>query len=241
MKIFRLFLLFLALAILGVSRVASSDGGTPAGADPAAVEPEAGAAGSAIDEGHSADEDASAPLTAAAAARQKKMDELAASLREIADRHGPDAVVLQTKLLMHCLRAQALGPTEVRVAGADPDSNDKHLLIQIDTGIYFDRTSSSQLGREDALWDLVAGPALVEMNSFALDPEGLTLSLVARVQDASALAGGSLDATAASDRETVRFEISPALLRRFHEGELDAPALREALRGEKVGTGTTYP
>ncbi|HYC53362.1 MAG TPA: hypothetical protein VEL28_00260 [Candidatus Binatia bacterium] len=107
--------------------------------------------------------------------KRERMNNLAAELRRIASAHGPDSVILQTKLLMRSLAAGAIGPTEVRVAGPSARLGKDYLEIDIDTGIIFAEPETTQNGRTDAIWREVAGPVLEDMKSFHLDPGGLEL------------------------------------------------------------------
>ncbi|MFT4570852.1 MAG: hypothetical protein ACI8TX_003094 [Hyphomicrobiaceae bacterium] len=169
----------------------------------------------------------SPPITPAAAARNARMKELATSLREIADTHGPDAVVLQTKLLMKSLAAGAVGATEVQAPRPDPEAPESFLLIQTLTGVYFDSSITTVSERRATIWDLITGPLMVEMGSFNLAPKGLALAFEYRVQDGRQIAGAQVDPSEPSQAEQVRFEFKADLLQSYVDGEIDAVQLRE--------------
>ncbi|HYB97686.1 MAG TPA: hypothetical protein VEC57_00990 [Candidatus Limnocylindrales bacterium] len=116
------------------------------------------------------------------AVTREKMNTLAAELRRIASAHGPDSVILQTKLMMRSIAAGAVGPTEVRVAGPSARLGPEYLEIDVDTGIIFAEPETTQNGRTDMIWRQVAGPVLEEMVSFNLEPHGLELVFLFGVQ-----------------------------------------------------------
>ena len=115
-------------------------------------------------------------------ATKHKMNALAAELRRIAETHGPDSVILQTRLLMRSIAAGAVAPTEVRVVGPSATLGGEYLEIDVDTGIIFTEPETTQNGRTDRIWREVAGPALEGMSSFNLEPNGLQMVFVFGVQ-----------------------------------------------------------
>lgn len=139
--------------------------------------------------------------------QQARLAAVANELKRLAKEHGPDSVVLQSKLLIRSMGAGALGATEVRVAGASPEASD-HLQIVVDTGLYFDSKTTTAEARRDSVWKDVAAPVLEEMVSFKIEPSSLELIFLYDVQEFF----GAADPTTASEREAFRIRMGRELL-----------------------------
>jgi hypothetical protein len=108
---------------------------------------------------------------------------VATELRRIANAHGPDSVVLQSKFMIRSMTAGAAGPTEVRVAGPSTgDAGPGHLEIDVETGLIFDESTTTAESRRETVWKDVALPVLDEMASFKIEPEALELVFLFDVQ-----------------------------------------------------------
>ena len=156
--------------------------------------------------------------------QQAALDAVTNELKRIAETWGPDAVVLQSKLLIRAMQAGALGATEVKVAGASPVAGPEHLEIDVDTGLFFDGRTSTGQTRSDRVWTEVALPVLDEMKSFRIEPAGLELVLLYNVKDLEP--GTVLDATAPSRHEGVRVTLAKATLADMAEDRLAGEAVR---------------
>lgn len=208
-------ILFAAFLVLGPASSSSAQG---ANDEAALVAPGAAAATGAAED--------TIPETPGSRARKEQIKELATTLRELAEAHGPDAVILQTKLLMKTLSSGALGVTEVHAPKPEPGSAGKALLYHVSTGVFFDSSSTTLEQRREQIWDRIAAPVLVEMASFNIEPGSLTLEFDYQAQDASTFAGGALDPKAESVTETVAFALAAEDLQAFLAKDLEAPDLR---------------
>jgi len=117
--------------------------------------------------------------------QEAHLNSVAEELKRLANEHGPDSVVLQSKFLVRSMSTGAVGPTEVRVAGPSEVAGAGHLEIDIDTGLYFDEITTTEESRREAVWKDVALPVLDEMVSFKIDPAGLELVFLFDVQKRS--------------------------------------------------------
>ncbi len=161
---------------------------------------------------------------------RERMEALAEELHRIADEFGPDAVVLQTKLLVKSLAAGALGPTEVKVVGPTTYDGRSYLLIAVATGILFDEAEGSPESRADYLWRRIAAPVLDGMGSFNMDPGGLQLELGFGVQDMAGLGLKRLDASEPSAPATVTMNFDARSLSQLLVGATGLAELRRLAR-----------
>lgn len=175
------------------------------------------------------------------AEQQARLDAVAGELKRIAETHGPDSVVLQSKLLIRSMGAGALGATEVRVAGPSTELGPSHLEIDVDTGIFFDEASTTAESRRDVLWKDIALPVLDEMTSFQIDPGALELVFLFEVQDAARQAGGKLSPTAEARCESFRVRIDHPTLRGISSDELKGDAVRGKVEMTPVAATTRAP
>jgi hypothetical protein len=163
------------------------------------------------DPGQSVEQDLSIPgndeLGAGDPERAARLAGIASELRQIAEKYGPDVVILETHLLMKSLEAGAVLPVEVRVEGSVASGSGPLLEIQVDTGLLLDSRESSSAERRQKLESLIVEPALTQMRSFNMDPAGLRLSLGVATQDPSLFPDGKLDVDAAvtTSREIFNF------------------------------------
>ena len=189
----------LSLVLVPEARAADAE---PADPEPAASHP---------------DDPATGPGTRSAA--QERMEAIAAELRQIAERHGPDAVVFQTKLLINALSQKPLGPTEVRVAGASgpttgaaPDGAPSYLRFEVASGLVFDAAATTPSQRLARIWQSMVLPTLAGMGSFKLEPRNLEVELGFGVQDIETLGLAELDPREAMVEESVAFRVPAAVL-----------------------------
>lgn len=154
--------------------------------------------------------------------RAARLEAIASELRAVAERYGPDVVILQTHLLMKALEAGAVLPVEVRVAGevvgSAQDAQEPLLGIEVDTGLLFDATTGSAAERRSQVEAEVVLASLTQMRSFNMKPAGLRLVVSFKTQDPSEFSDSKLDPTEAAAVVTESFEFLPAQL-----SELSAP------------------
>ncbi len=156
--------------------------------------------------------------------QEANLHSVAQELKRLANEHGPDSVVLQSKLMVRSMSAGAVGPTEVRVAGPSALAGDSHLEIDIDTGIYFDENTTTEESRRESVWKDVALPVLDEMASFKIDPAGLDLVFVFDVQKVTG--ERPFDPTEEHRREGFRVTIAAPLLDDMATDEVAGDAVR---------------
>jgi hypothetical protein len=156
--------------------------------------------------------------------QEANLRSVAQELKRLANEHGPDSVVLQSKFLVRSMSAGAVGPTEVRVAGPSPVAGDSHLEIDVTTGIYFDEKTTTEESRREAIWKDIALPVLDEMSSFKIDPAGLDLVFLFDVQKISAERG--FDPTEEHRPEGFRVTLAAPLLAELVSNEVAGDAVR---------------
>jgi len=161
--------------------------------------------------------------------RNKRLKVVADQLRDIADNFGPDAVVLQVKLMMKSLAAGALRPTQVRVVGPSEEPNqhgETLLVIDTDTGLLFDTSTTTRAVMEEKIWNDIAGSALAEMSSFNIEPKGLKLQFNFGLQDTSLFAQPLPDPTREFDSDHVTFWLPASALEKLLAGETTTESLK---------------
>jgi hypothetical protein len=156
--------------------------------------------------------------------QEAHLQSVAQELKRLANEHGPDSVVLQSKFMVKSMSAGAVGPTEVRVAGPSAVAGSDHLEIDIDTGIYFDETTTTEESRREKIWSDIALPVLDEMMSFKIEPAGLDLVFFFDVQPLSGDRG--FDPTEAHRSEGFRVTLGAPLLGELVTDEVVGDAVR---------------
>ena len=158
--------------------------------------------------------------------QQAALENVAGELRRIASAHGPDSVVLQSKLLVRSMSAGAVGPTEVRVAGPSTgEAGPGHLEIDVETGLIFDEKTTTAESRRETVWKDVALPVLDEMVSFKIEPASLELVFLFDVQR---IYSGETPTLAPDARhEAFRVLLARDVLEELVSNELVGDAMRE--------------
>lgn len=161
--------------------------------------------------------------------QQAHLDSVSNELKRIANEHGPDAVVLQSKLLIRSMSAGAVGPTEVRVAGTSAQAGPDHLEIDVETGLYFDEKTTTAESRRDAVWTQVARPVLDEMVSFQIEPSALELVFLYDVQPATFTEDqqAQFDVSGPASHEAFRVRLARAVLEALVTDEIAGDAMHE--------------
>lgn len=146
------------------------------------------------------------------AAKEQQVQALSAGLAKIASDHGPDSVALQASLLIETIRAGAVGPSEVRVAGPSPREGGEYLNIDIGTGLIFDSDTTDLATCNQRVWTGVAAPVLAKMERFEIRPSGLELVFTYGLQSYSRQEDRDADPAEPQDPHTVRFVLPAAVL-----------------------------
>jgi hypothetical protein len=170
------------------------------------------------------------PDVAGREATQKRIDSLAKLLARIAEEHGADAVALQSRLLIETIRAGAIGPSEVRVAGPSPREGEDYLEIDVLTGLIFDSDSTDERSRLDHVWQHVAAPALQGMKSFDMKPKSLELVIDYGTQRFADHVEHRADPSEPADMYRVRIAIPEAVLSDLVVAEVAAADALEQCR-----------
>ncbi len=174
-------------------------------------------------------EEEAKPVNPFADKSRQRMNSIAEDLHKTANTYGPDSVILQTKLLIKCIAADAAGPSEVRVVGPSSSGGD-YLRVEVATGLIFPADDSSPSSRVNRVWQKIAVPALAEMGSFNMEPGGLELIFAFGVQDLATLDLKRPDPTLPATDETVSIVFDAATLDDFAFDAITTDDLRKAVK-----------
>ena len=156
--------------------------------------------------------DGAAIEAATEAATEQKAQSLAHELARIAHDHGSDSVALQASLLIETMRAGAVGPSEVRVAGVSPREGADFLETAVGTGLIFDADTLDLDTCSQRVWASVAAPVLAKMERFELRPAGLELVFTYGLQSYSRQDYRKPDPSQPHEPHTVRFVLPASVL-----------------------------
>jgi hypothetical protein len=84
-------------------------------------------------------------------------------LRKVRQRHGEDAVVIQTHLLLNAMQKGSVLATGVRVDRVEESLGKRYLGFELETGMVFDDNTRDQEARLQVLWGAVLEPALARL------------------------------------------------------------------------------
>jgi hypothetical protein len=146
------------------------------------------------------------------AATDQKVQSLTRELARIANDHGADSVALQASLLIEAMRAGAVGPSEVRVAGPSPREGGDYLNIDVGTGLIFDADTTDLAACNRQVWSSVAAPVLVKMERFEIRPAGLELVFSYGLQRFSDQEDRKADPSEPQESHTVRYVLPASVL-----------------------------
>lgn len=111
---------------------------------------------------------ADAPTPAPAAALDElpsaKPRDVARLLRKVRQRHGEDAVIVQTHLLLNAMQKGAVLATGVRVERVEEAHGKRWLRIVLETGFVFDDSTRDRTRRAQILWSTIMEPTLARLN-----------------------------------------------------------------------------
>ena len=89
-----------------------------------------------------------------------KPQDVSRLLRKVRKRHGEDAVVIQTHLLLNAMQKGSVLATGVRVDRVEEALGKRYLLFVVETGMIFDDSTRDREARAQVLWASVMEPTL---------------------------------------------------------------------------------
>jgi hypothetical protein len=84
-------------------------------------------------------------------------------LRKVRQRHGDDAVVVQTHLLLNAMQKGSVLTTGVRVDKVEEAHGKRYLGFVLETGLVFDDNTRDRLTRAQILWTTILEPTLARL------------------------------------------------------------------------------
>ena len=92
-----------------------------------------------------------------------KPQDVARLLRKIRQRHGEDAVVVQTHLLLNAMQKGSVLATGVRVERVEEAHGRRFLRFVLETGFVFDDSTRDRAQRAQILWATIMEPTLARL------------------------------------------------------------------------------
>jgi hypothetical protein len=92
-----------------------------------------------------------------------KREDVTRLLRKIRTRHGDDAVVIQTHLLLNAMQKGSVLATGVRVDRVEEARGKRYLAFVVETGFVFDDTTRDRIERAQILWATIMEPMLARL------------------------------------------------------------------------------
>lgn len=92
-----------------------------------------------------------------------KREDVTRLLRKVRQRHGDDAVVIQTHLLLNAMQKGSVLATGVRVDRVEESLGKRYLGFELETGMVFDDNTRDQEARLQVLWGAVLEPTLARL------------------------------------------------------------------------------
>jgi hypothetical protein len=92
-----------------------------------------------------------------------KPQDVARVLRKVRQRHGEDAVVVQTHLLLNAMQKGAVLATGVRVDRVEEARGKRFLRFVLETGFVFDDSTRDRVQRAQILWATIMEPTLARL------------------------------------------------------------------------------
>jgi hypothetical protein len=92
-----------------------------------------------------------------------KREDVTRLLRKVRQRHGEDAVVIQTNLLMHAMQQGSVLATGVRVDKVQEHRGKRYLGFFLESGFVFDDATRDQVARAQIVWATVLEPTLARL------------------------------------------------------------------------------
>jgi hypothetical protein len=92
-----------------------------------------------------------------------KREDVTRLLRKVRRRHGEDAVVIQTHLLLNAMQRGSVLSTGVRVDSVEERFDKRYLAFELETGIVFDDSTRDEALRVQTLWVAILEPTLARL------------------------------------------------------------------------------
>lgn len=95
-------------------------------------------------------------------------DSVSRVLAKIRKKHGEDALVIDTQLLLNAMRNGSVLATGVRVDGLDHYRGKRYLAFNVETGLIFDDNTRNETARVQMLWQTIMVPTLERLKSLTV-------------------------------------------------------------------------
>lgn len=119
-----------------------------------------------------------APVTDLEDLPSAKPQDVTRLLRKIRKRHGEDAVVIQTHLLLNAMQKGSVLATGVRVDRVEEAFDNRYLLFVVETGMIFDDSTRDRQQRAQVLWASVMEPTLERLkDGLQVDADGMMVQM----------------------------------------------------------------
>ena len=92
-----------------------------------------------------------------------KPQDVARLLRKVRQRHGEDAIVVQTHLLLNAMQKGSVLATGVRVERVEEAHGKRFLRFVLETGFVFDDSTRDRVQRAQILWASIMEPTLARL------------------------------------------------------------------------------
>jgi hypothetical protein len=92
-----------------------------------------------------------------------KREDVTRLLRKVRQRHGDDAIVIQTHLLLNAMQKGSVLATGVRVDRVEESLGKRYLGFDLETGMVFDDNTRDPEARLQVLWGAVLEPTLARL------------------------------------------------------------------------------
>jgi hypothetical protein len=93
-----------------------------------------------------------------------KREDVTRLLRKVRQRHGDDAVVVQTHLLLNAMQKGSVLTTGVRVDRVEEVEGKRYLAFVLETGLVFDDSTRDRTERAQILWATIMEPTLARLS-----------------------------------------------------------------------------
>lgn len=118
------------------------------------------------------------PLTDLDQLPSAKPQDVSRLLRKIRKRHGEDAVVIQTHLLLNAMQKGSVLATGVRVDRIEEAFEKRYLLFVVETGMIFDDSTRDRQQRAQVLWASVMEPTLERLkDGLQVNADGMMVQM----------------------------------------------------------------
>lgn len=119
-----------------------------------------------------------APVTELDEMPSAKPQDVTRLLAKIRRRHGEDAVVIQTHLLLNAMQKGSVLATGVRVERVQEAFDKRYLLFVVETGMIFDDSTRDRQQRAQVLWASVMEPTLDRLkDGLQVEADGMMVQM----------------------------------------------------------------